>query len=305
MLKFKGLLLTTLAISGIAPALVAQETQKKELTARELFYTAVAAPAKPAAAAKPAPKPAAPPPQTARVERKKPVAPTTPTAPLTPSAAPDGTPVVLAAARHTAPPPAQGSPLGLRYTITKLVDGKMLEVPPDTEFKAGDRIRITVVPNASGYLYIVNQGSSGTWKPLFPSADIEDGNNRVEGFRDYVMPPKSRMVFDEQAGTERLFVILSREPEKDLESMIYSLQGPKAQPAAEPSAPPQPAKTMVAAVIPNETVGRMRQVYARDLVIEKVDDSTPGDRREQAVYVVNPSGSADSRVVADISLVHK
>ena len=65
-------------------------------------------------------------------------------------------------------------------------------------FKAGDRIRITVVPNAPGYLYIINQGSSGTWKPVFPSADVEDGNNRVDGFRDYVLPPKSRMVFDDR-----------------------------------------------------------------------------------------------------------
>jgi len=137
---------------------------------------------------------------------------------------------------------------------------------------------------------------------------VEDGNNRVEGFRDYVLPPKSRMVFDEQPGTERLFVVLSREPEADLESMIYSLQGgPKTPtPAGSPAAPAQEQpKMLVAANISNDMVGHMRQVYARDLVIEKVDDETPGDHKEKAVYVVNPSGSADSRVVADIALVHQ
>ena len=105
------------------------------------------------------------------------------------------------------------------FTITKLIDGKMTEVSPDSVFRSGDRIRITIVPNSPGYLYIVNQGSSGTWKPLFPSPEVEDGNNRVDGFRDYSMPPKSRMVFDSQAGTEKLFVILSREPEPDFEHL--------------------------------------------------------------------------------------
>jgi hypothetical protein len=33
--------------------------------------------------------------------------------------------------------------------------------------------------------------------------------------------------------------------------------------------------------------------------------STPEQKQETAVYVVNPSGSADSRVVADIQLVHQ
>jgi hypothetical protein len=53
-------------------------------------------------------------------------------------------------------------------------------------------------------------------------------------------------------------------------------------------------------------VGRLRnQVYARDLVFEKVDDSTPGDKKEKAVYVVNPTGSPESRLVADVTLKHQ
>jgi hypothetical protein len=46
-------------------------------------------------------------------------------------------------------------------------------------------------------------------------------------------------------------------------------------------------------------------VHSRDLKIEKVDEQTPGEKKETAVYVVNPSGSADSRVVADLLLVHR
>jgi hypothetical protein len=52
-------------------------------------------------------------------------------------------------------------------------------------------------------------------------------------------------------------------------------------------------------------VGQLREAYARDLIVEKITEDTPGDRKEKAVYVVNPTGSDSSRVVADLILVHK
>ena len=59
---------------------------------------------------------------------------------------------------------------------------------------AGDRIRFSVEANAPGYLYIVNQGSSGTWKPKFPSAEIEvalplSAGSRCRSGRPYRRPP--------------------------------------------------------------------------------------------------------------------
>ena len=107
--------------------------------------------------------------------------------------------------------PASGAPpLGLRYTVLKLAaDNTPTEVPNDTVFHAGDRIRFSVEANAPGYLYIINQGSSGNWKPMFPSAEIEDGNNHIEGWRPYTMPPKSRLAFDSTVGTENLFIVFS------------------------------------------------------------------------------------------------
>ncbi len=207
--------------------------------------------------------------------------------------------------------PASGAPpLGLRYTVLKLAaDNTPTEVPTDTVFHAGDKIRFNVEANTAGYLYIINQGSSGTWKPMFPSAEIEDGNNKIEGWRPYTMPPKSRLAFDSTVGTENLFIVFSLQPEPDLEGMIYSLQGKKksAAPAASVgSETPVPSKELImAANVPNSAIDRMRNAYGRDLIIEKVDVNTPGDKKETAVYVVNATGSADSRVVADLHLVHQ
>jgi hypothetical protein len=287
-----------------AGLIFAQTAPPKQLTARELFYAAAQAPAaaKTGAARPPAKRSNATPAKSVEIAR----ADTRPPAPRTSASV--SQPATPPPASATAPMPTGGAPpLGLRYTVLKLAaDNTPAEVPNDTVFHAGDRIRFSVETTAPGYLYIVNQGSSGNWKPMFPSAEIEDGNNHIEGWRPYTMPPKSRLAFDSTVGTENLFIVFSLQPEADLESMIYSLQGKKKAAAAAPEAPVQSSKELILAVnISNTAVDRMRSVYARDLIIEKVDPTTPGDRKETAVYVVNPSGSADSRVVADLHLVHQ
>jgi len=288
----------------------AQNASPPQFTARELFYSAASEPAKPTA---PAPKPVVavkkPPVQTPPTQSTAVPTPSQPAQPVTRS---DGA-VVIKASLVTAPAPATGTPLGLKYTILKKSGDEMVEVPPDTVFHAGDRIQLSVQTNGPGYLYIVLRGSSGTWKPMFPSPDVADGDNHVDGWNAKVLPPKSRMVFDEQTGAEHIFVVFSRTPEDGLENMIYSLQdGAKAKPAAAKETDKPKSKKYVmsaSADIPDSAVGHLRDTYTRDLVIEKVDEKTPEDKsankKENAVYVVNPSGSSDSRVVAEVTLVHQ
>ena len=242
---------------GVPFRLAAIPTSAKQLSARELFY---AAPVQ-TVAAKKAPGRKAHPAAEDHRERGG----------LRGRRRPRACPTRLRSFRRSIRAVASGVRLGLRYTVLKRVEGEMVAVAPDATFRAGDRIQISVEANDNGYLYIVHQGSSGTWKPLFPSAEIEDGNNRVEKGRTYIMPPGSRFYFDEQAGEEKLFLILSRQPEADLEKIIYSLQAP--------AAAPEPARKLYAsaamAADRRRMVGRLRNVYARDLVIEKVDDDAP------------------------------
>ena len=309
-------LLISLFAAGFATVSLAQEAPKRQFTARELFYSAAAAPApaRPQPQAVPTKKtpPKAAPVETATARPAPPASRPQTTSPKSATAPSETTaPIVVAADPRpsSAPAPASGPALGLKYTIMKRIGNDMVEVAPGSIFRAGDRIQLNVETNLPGYLYIINQGSSGTWKPMFPSAEVADGNNRVEGMRPYAMPPGTHMVFDEQVGTEKIFIVLSREPEQDLEKMIYSLQNTGAKPATAPDAP-QPAPKQIVqyarANIDNATVGRLRNVYSRDLIIERVNPETPGGaKKETAVYVVNASGSASSRVVADISLVHQ
>jgi hypothetical protein len=299
-----------------------------QFTARELFYSAASEAPQ---AAKDAPKPAAPPAKKAAAPKKPPVPPPAQTTAAAPPSAPAPPPApqpasqptqpvalpggatVIRASLSTAPAPATGTPLGLKYTILKKSGDDMVEVPPDTVFHNGDHMQFSVQTNGPGYLYVITQGSSGTWTPLFPSPEVADGNNHVDGWSANILPsPKYQWTFHEPTGPEKIFIVFSRTPEAGLENMIYSLQDRKAKPAAahpEESAPPGKAMQFAMADIDNATVGRLRDTYTRDLIIEKVDEKTPGDKspekKENAVYVVNPSGSADSRVVADLILVHQ
>ncbi len=246
---------------------------EKQLTAREAFYTPPPRPAavKPAAV-KPRPAPARP----HAVPQPNPPS----------STAPD-VPIVPVATRY---------PLGLRYSILKVGSTGAQEVDAETVFRPGDRIRVSVEANDDGYLYIVSRGSSGAWSVLFPSAEIAGGDNRIERGRRYEIPSGYSFAFDHTPGDERLFVVLSRQPERDIDRLIYSLGRP---PAPEANAP----KVLLAQNrLDDGLVGRLRNVYSRDLIIEKVDETTAGARAEKAVYTVNPSGAADSRVVADITL---
>ena len=285
----------------VAAAVMAQTAPQngKKLSARELFY-AEAPPPAPAKA--PAKAPAAKP-----VRQSVATAPTKATPPPTAPAKVNGDfsiPPPRTAVVPVAYSPSTEKPLGLRYSFLRNAGGdEYREVDPDTVFHSGDRIRVAVQSNGEGYLYIVMKGASGTWKVLFPSAEVADGSNRVaSGRQTLIPPPPDRFAFDEQAGEERLFIVLSRQPEPSLEKLIYSLGS--ASPAA--NEPPKQLLSTSLAPVDDALVGRLRnQVYARDLIFEKVDDATPGDKKEKAVYVVNPTGSPESRLVADVTLKHR
>lgn len=198
-------------------------------------------------------------------------------------------------------------PLGLRYTLLKRVGDHSTEVSPSTVFHSGDSIQLGVEVTEPGYLYVVTRGSSGTWQVLFPSPKIEHGDNRVRGGSTYTLPEGHVFSFDEKPGTEKLFLIFSRQPEPQIDNLIYSLQDGKATPASTPEkTPPKSIPMLTASLRPidDAMVNNLRTVYARDLVIENIDEKAPASK-DKSVYVVNPKGGSASRLTADIPLKHE
>jgi hypothetical protein len=278
------------------------------LRARELFYT----PPPDASAVK---TPAAPTPAPVSAPAPKAVAKKTPAktpAPAQPSASVPTEAVV--------DKPATG-PLGMRYSVLKRnTAGEYQEVDVDTVFHSGDRIRLEAQANSTGYLYVVAQGSSGNWQVLFPSREVSNGSNQVHRGETRLVPGgnQGQVVFDEQAGTEKLFFVLSRQPEQSLDKLIYSMGGqtaPTDPTVATPAAAPNRV-LMAQASVNDDVIARIRsQMQSRDLIFEKVDNEkvvsqngTPAGapvRIETAAYVVNRSSAPDARLVVDLKLKHQ
>jgi Domain of unknown function (DUF4384) len=280
-----------LAFMFVGLSALAQDTSG--LHARELFYTPVPEISQPQTATAKVPGKAADKAPDKVADNSKKSAPK-----RTPAADPSARPLVTVG---VAP-----APLGLRYSVLKRDDaGKFHEVNPDANFHSGDRIRVQVESNTSGYLYVVSQGSSGAWKLLFPSEDVAGGSNLIQKGDTRVLPSAGDTGwwrFSEQAGVEKLFVVLTRQPESDLDKLIYSMGG--AQGTLEHNV--GASRTLLTqASVSDDVIARLRQqVSARDLVFEKVDADNGGGQGEKAAYVVNPSAAPDSRLVVDVVLKH-
>ena len=277
------------------------------LRARELFYTpppnasAAKAPALPAPVAAPAPAPA-----------PKAVAKKTPAKTPLPAQHPASVPTEAVSDK-----PATG-PLGMRYSVLKRnAAGEYQEVDADTVFHSGDRIRLEAQANSTGYLYVVAQGSSGNWQVLFPSREVSNGSNQVHRGETRLVPGgnQGQFVFDEQAGTEKLFFVLSRQPEQSLDKLIYSMGGQTApaDPTVVKPAAAEPNRVLMAqASIGDDVISRIRgEVTARDLIFEKVENEKVVSQNgapvkiETAAYVVNRSSAPDARLVVDLKLKHQ
>ena len=155
---------------------------------------------------------------------------------------------------------------GLRYRILRRApDGEAVEVDADTVFRSGDRIRFAFKPNVDGFLYVIQRGSTGRWSVLLPHPGIDGGRNAVTPFAEVAVPPEGWFRFDENPGSEEVFVYLSREA---IETLPWG-GGPvvSAQSVEQPT-----------------VIELANSVRSRDLVFEK--EAAP-DGVEQAAYVVN------------------
>ena len=196
---------------------------------------------------------------------------------------------------------------GIRYTILeKDSKGGYSEVLPTTMFHNKDRVKISAMTNAPGYLYLIQQGTSGAWSPIFPGAGEARESNRVNPGQVYQIPSNgSAFELTGPPGEENLFIVFSRQPITDLEELIFGLREPS---QIAPSSAGASAEILEAKNTISNTV--VEQLGSRDLtpVQELINSSGNGDQDgEKAIYVVNASASssASSRVIARFKLNHQ
>jgi len=153
--------------------------------------------------------------------------------------------------------------------IQRMANGSEVAVDPGAVFHSGDRIRLSVESNIDGYLYIVHQGSTGSWIVLFPSPKVNQGRNLIQKGTQYAVPSPRWFLFDSNPGSERLMVFLSKTVMKNLPGF---------------DAPVTRDSTVEQGVVDelNNTV------KSRDLVFEKDPAPSPNGPGSPAVYVANP-----------------
>lgn len=76
-------------------------------------------------------------------------------------------------------------------------------------FKSGDALRLHLKTSAKAFCYIAMMGSTGKKALLYPP---QGEDNTLEPGKEYVVPPKGLIRFDNNPGTETMVVILSRQP---------------------------------------------------------------------------------------------
>lgn len=105
-------------------------------------------------------------------------------------------------------------PLGLGFTLYKRQGNDLMAVAPESEFRAGDRIRIALETSADAYLYIFHAENGRNPQMIFPNPQIDDGENLIAAHtRDFIPADlETWFEFDQVAATETLYIAVSREP---------------------------------------------------------------------------------------------
>lgn len=102
--------------------------------------------------------------------------------------------------------------ISLGYWIELKRGNRLYRCNNKATFRSGDEIRFHLRSTQDGYAYIVLQsGSSGSRAVLFPEARTGRANYLVKD-RDYALPTRTWLRFDEHPGTERLRLVFSLDP---------------------------------------------------------------------------------------------
>jgi hypothetical protein len=199
--------------------------------------------------------------------------------------------------------------LGLRCSLLlRGLDNRYIEVSSNSIFQSGDHIRLGLLANEPGYIYVIQQGSTGAWSPVFPPPGSAPAANKIEAGELHMVPDGTHaFAFDKTLGDEKIYVILSRTPIGDIDHAIRGLQSDR---KIQPPPTPDSANDVRVAErnIPNAFV---QQLVSRDLTL--VDEQTVNESNndtnagEKATYVVSKANAPDSssEVVLRLDLRHQ
>jgi hypothetical protein len=112
------------------------------------------------------------------------------------------------------------SSLALGYTIFQRDEtDQARRASASQTFRAGDAVRLMIEASVDGYLYVFHTENGQHPQMLFPDARLNRGNNRITAHVPYEIPSRREadarfrwFYFDDQAATERLYVVVTKNP---------------------------------------------------------------------------------------------
>jgi Domain of unknown function (DUF4384) len=106
-------------------------------------------------------------------------------------------------------------PIAVGYTIYLKDDtGALLATDASRVYKKGEGIALSLETNTDGFLYVFNATDGKNPSMLFPSVMVDDGANAVRAHVRETYPAgiEDAFLFDEQTGSEHVYIIVSRDP---------------------------------------------------------------------------------------------
>ena len=126
----------------------------------------------------------------------------------------------------TATAPVTAAARTFSYSLTVQKDpvrypgSKPFQLPGEVIFSPGDRIRLSVNTPQPGFLYIINESPDSSQNLLFPSSTSNAGSAELAAGQSIQIPERGDgFVFDEQQGTEKLWLIWSAASVPQLEAV--------------------------------------------------------------------------------------
>lgn len=186
--------------------------------------------------------------------------------------------------------------MGLTYWIGLLGnDGQMQQVTTSRAFSSGDRIKLNLMSNRSGYLQLINVGSTGRSAVLFPYSGKD---NHVQANTPYIVPRDAWIRFDNNPGEETILAVLSPSPFSQNGGGQYTASAGSTQLAQYTGGCKD--LTLYTDYNPAQALGRCG---SKDLIVE--EDTSGASQAHYAVAPVAALQQSDQVIAIPIKLRHR
>ena len=169
-----------------------------------------------------------------------------------------------------------------------------LNVPPDTVFRNGDRVKLGLRGNFDGYIYIVNIGTSGTRRIMVPNPSVPDNHLQKGVYRQYLI---GELAGD--PGEETLYLMSAPTKILEFERAIAENKGILNMPVKKTEPADQPQKEENNIVINKPGHGTITTTKKEN---ESVVNQPVSTKSKSKYGVLKSVGSAAVKILGIVSL---